>query len=171
MQRDSFYYQNNGILWNVLNSLPKNIKKILGNVDFLINFDPIKVGLHNFLDAGDGRFYNTTSHACYEVHQNHLSKDKRNATVVLLDGDYNDRNVILHELGHILDERLDFQAPPFYPLDEYAGTDHWEAFATAFQAYLTTPEQTDKSYIKTNKNDLLEIDIDAYYFFENLGKY
>lgn len=172
MNRNSFYYKNYGILWNTLNNIPKHIMKFIAQPDFVINYDPISIGLHNHTDTSDGRSYRNTSHVCWDIHQNHLSKDKRATTIVLLDGDHDSRNTILHEIGHLLDERLNFDRPGFYPLNDYAETNAYEAFATSFQAYLTEPYLTNVSDgFDAHKYNLLEIDPEGYYFFDNLGKY
>lgn len=89
--------------------------------------------------------------------------------------------MILHELGHALDDALNdrlcseseapfiTKTPLAVPLTKYAFTNRWEAFATAFQAWAT--EYLEKPvWGYTTKTDLLERDPATYHFFDKLKR-
>lgn len=97
------------------------------------------------------------------MHQWHLSALRRRTTVVLLDGDERDHRTILHELGHVLDDRIGFQRPDFTALDSYAATNQWEAFATAFQSW-ATPVGPDDCYYHNRQRVLRDAPEAAAFF-------
>lgn len=151
---------------HVMSTLPRGIRRILGNVDLVMDTDPCWIGLHFHRKTADGRSYSQTSHVNYWFNQEHLPADRRSTTVVLI-GDGECRGTILHELGHVLDERLDFDSPEMKPLDWYAATNRREAFATAFQAWTTVAE--DVSSVYHRRSELLELDPAASAFFDRLA--
>jgi hypothetical protein len=135
----------------VLLSLPEPVRARLEGVHFVSEVPPRMLGLHSFHAASFGRSYDTTSHAVWECHQiDTLAPADRRSTVVLLDGDVFDPLVVLHELGHALDERLGFPSDrlAMKPLDSYAATHRTEAFATAFQSW-AVPAGPDKKFFHT----------------------
>lgn len=107
--------------------------------DFLTGTDPLFVGLHRFETASYDRSYRDTGHVAYPNHQGCiLSKSQRRTTVVWprLKGDGHGRlENMVHELGHVLHESLRFE-PVVDPVTWYAQTNHHEAFAEAFAAWL-----------------------------------
>ena len=153
-------FTNTELVKRTLDTLPKGIREKLGQVDFWFAIDPLFGGLHGFDDTGDGRSYRNTSHCNYEHHV----RDRR-TTVALLDGDENDELVILHELGHVLDERLGWDHPDIAPMNAYAATNSHEAFAVAFQSYYTFGEN--KHFFHT-RAQVLEKCPDAAAFFRQL---
>ena len=100
---------------------------------FLVGVDPIFAGLHDFTDASYGRSYRDTAHCAYPFHQTTLAVSQRHTTVVL-NGDP-DVGTVVHELGHVVHEALRFDHHA-RPLNTYAQTNHYEAFAEAFAAWL-----------------------------------
>lgn len=105
---------------------------MLGNVDYLCGVSPVFAGLHSFKTASYGRSYHDVAHVCYPWHiERPLSE--RVTTVCLPIG--KEPWVIVHELGHVWHEKLNFDITP-KPITEYATTDDLEAFAEAFTAWL-----------------------------------
>ena len=98
------------------------------NVDFLCGVDPIFVGLHSFTDTTDGRSYRSTTHAVPSF----LANDGRTTVVLPTQEDW---WTIVHELGHVLDERMGWQWT-LPPVNDYAATDRCEAFACAFVTWV-----------------------------------
>jgi hypothetical protein len=101
--------------------------------DFACGVDPLFAGLHRFEDASYGRSYRDTAHCVHPHHQMHLPADRRQTTIVIpkvLTPDH-----IVHELGHVLHERLQWE-PIAEPVSWYARTNHHEAFAEAFTSWL-----------------------------------
>ncbi len=93
--------------------------------------DPIFCGLApyhiwNNNNTTDNRSYRTTSHTL--LLQN-LPYDKH-STIVLLGTEH--PSTVIHELGHILDELLQYQYT-LEPNCSYAQTNRYEAFACAFE--------------------------------------
>lgn len=129
----------------VVRKLPPAIRRRLDGVQVVSEIPPGYLGLHDFRSTNDGHSYDRTSHVAWEMHQPLAASDRR-TTIVLLDGDAFDPLVVLHELGHALDERLGFASfnpstggarLPMRPLNSYAAQNPSEAFATAFQSWAT----------------------------------
>lgn len=129
-----------------LKIIPPKIRELVQDVDFLAGVDPFFVGLHNFKEKGPltKRSYHVVPHVSYgRYHQNHLPKSRRRTTVCLpvIHGYETEPTlaslwVIIHEVGHVLDEVLGFSYTP-KPVTEYAKTDRMEAFACAFEAWFS----------------------------------
>ena len=99
--------------------------------DFLCGVDPNFVGVSEYKVTVDGRNYADTAHVLYPMHQLRLPRSRRVTTVCLpLEVE---SWAVVHELGHVLHEALEFEPAP-RPVDEYAGTNSHEAFARAFDA-------------------------------------
>jgi hypothetical protein len=148
--------------------LPNGIRRRLGTIPLLIGVDPIWAGLHRYEDTGDGRSRRNCSHVSYDFGQA-LPASLRETTVVLANGDADRVLVVLHELGHVLDQRIGFDRPAFKPLDAYAATHHVEAFATAFQAWATRREVGLEDAEFHNWKELMECDPSAATFFDRLA--
>lgn len=97
-------------------------------IHFLTGTDPIYAGLHNFIDINDKRSYRNTAHVCYSW--NALNRHEPTTVVLPLLNDANPYTII-HELGHCLDEAWGFSHNAL-PINNYAKTDRYEAFAEAF---------------------------------------
>jgi hypothetical protein len=153
-----------GAVWN---NLPKSILDRLGGVGIISNIPAWYIGLHPYRDTTDGRSYDNTSHVVFEVHQE-LPRSQRQSTIMLLDNDAFDPLVILHEIGHALDERLGLVSfdLSMRPLTNYAKTNCLEAFATGFQAWLTH-EPTGRISYPTN-DYLRAHDPELAHFFDTL---
>ena len=108
--------------------LPDAIRDKLQYTHFLTGVDPVWVGLHNHTDIGDKRSYRNTAHVCYPW--NAINKHGQ-TTVVLPQPEDAHPYVIIHELGHCLDEKLGFRHNAI-PVNEYAETNRLESFAEAF---------------------------------------
>jgi len=154
------------LIGRVFSEMPLGISRLLNGTDFAIGLSPSWINLHHSKSSEDGRSYASTSHAVWPMHQKHLPMAQRNATVVLNDGDEFDRLLILHELGHILDERLDFGSPKPIAISDYAKTSDVEAFATSFQAFLTPLGEGKFNY--PTYGDLWESDSRMLNFFRSL---
>ncbi len=71
------------------------------------------------------------AHCCYASHLR-LPRDRRTTTIVIPVLD--DPSMVVHELGHALDEVTGF-AHVAAPVTDYARTNRMEAFAEAFVAW------------------------------------
>lgn len=109
--------------------------------DWLTGTDAVFAGLHRYggsftyTDAS-GTFsytYQENPHTVYPHHQRHLPKDRRVTTVVLPRVFRPD--VVVHELGHVLHQRLDWRHHAQRRVTDYAHRDAWEAFAEAFTSW------------------------------------
>lgn len=155
------------LIADIFRKLPKGIVRRFGAVPFVIGESPGGIGLHRHTTTDDGRSYSTTSHVCWSDHQLHLPASLRETSVVLLAGDERDREVILHELGHVLDDRIYCDRPRFNPLNIYAAINSYEAFATAFQSW-AVPEGKNFKFFHT-RQQLMEADPSAVAFFDQLA--
>jgi hypothetical protein len=99
---------------------------------FLCGTDPVFAGLHDYLDIVDGRSYRDTAHVAWEFQQR-LPRAHRRTTLVLPTSP--SMPVMVHELGHVLDERLGFE-PEAMSVTWYGQTNRYEAFAEAFTAWV-----------------------------------
>lgn len=120
------------ISW-VYELLPSRIAEKLKYTHFLTGTDPVYVGLHSYIDDGDGFSYRTCCHVAYDYHQEGLSKALRRTTIVL--PYLTTPCVLVHELGHVLDEILGFRFT-FRPVTEYAKANRYESFAESFVSWL-----------------------------------
>lgn len=114
--------------------VPLGIWRLVEHADLFIGTDPILAGLHSYIDTDDGRSYRLTPHVCYPSHLLHLPADRRNTTIVVPDKLTRNRWDVVHEFGHVLDERLRFEHQAV-PISDYAKTNRYEAFAVAFEAW------------------------------------
>ena len=113
--------------------IPSTIKKMLYYTHFLTGTNPIKAGLHNYINCDDGRFYCNTGHFVTPESQFILPLALRHPTIVLptLIPVYH----VVHELGHALDYILG-GLHIARPVSDYAKTNREEAFAEAFTSWL-----------------------------------
>lgn len=125
-------------LGHVLESLPPKAKVLAEQLEFVIDTSPNFIGLHNYGPTRDGRHYSQTSHACWPHHINRPADDRR-PTVILAGKDVFNPLIVLHEIGHGIDALLG--TPSYWidmiPLTGYAKKDCFEAFAVAFQSWLS----------------------------------
>lgn len=143
-----------------LGHIPEGVRDLVSRAHFLARTDPVKAGLHSDRWTGGtvGRPTAETAHVSWAWGQDR-PRDRRHSTVVLpLDEDFTPE-VIVHELGHVLDDLVDFHRPNPDPVSWYAGTDPWEAFAEAFTSWVL-PGYEDQ--------DTLRRDVETVRFFEEL---
>jgi len=131
--------------------IPKALRDRI-NPHFLVGVDPLFAGLHDFVDASYGRSYRDTCHCAYPWHQTPLAKSQRHTTVVL-NGEP-DVDTVVHELGHVVHESLGFDHRAV-PLSGYAQTNHHEAFAVAFTAWLIPDHWSTVGIQDKTTNDFL----------------
>lgn len=112
--------------------IPMRIRPLVV-ADYFCGADPVFADLHRYTAATYGRSYADTAHTVYDFHQPHRSRRNRTTTVVL--PSVPSLDTVVHELGHVLHERLRFE-PHARPVSWYAETDHREAFAEAFTSWL-----------------------------------
>jgi len=105
------------------------------SLDFLCGTDPVYAGLHRFEDMTFGRSYRSSAHCSHR----HQSSDAR-TTIVLPTPQH--WTVVVHELGHALDERQGWRWT-LPPVSEYAKVDRQEAFAEAFLTWVLGDGQPD----------------------------
>lgn len=124
-----------------LDIIPEPIHQLIA-CHYLVDLDPAFVGLHYYRGdepGSDGRLYSETSHCAYSFHQTRLPAARRATTIVLPIARHEQprplRWTIVHELGHVLDERLGFTHTAV-PVNDYAARNRYEAFACAFTAWL-----------------------------------
>ncbi len=139
--------------------LPIAISKRLNHVHFFTGTDPLYAGLHSYVESNDKRSYRTTAHVVYPCHQGILNKQLRNTTVVLPIVEDADPYVIVHELGHCLDEVLGFKHSSI-PVNSYAKTNRLEAFAEAFASQYF--------WLGTKAEDIFQADKATQYLFKEL---
>lgn len=140
-----------------LNLLPNSIRSLVEHVDILSDIDPNFVGLHQFKNASYGRQYKDTPHVSFKFH----TSDK-STTMFLPDKIINIKTVI-HELGHVLDENLNFEFTT-KPVTRYGETNRWESFAESFTAWVLPDEP---GYLKA-RDKLYETDKRTVNLFERL---
>jgi len=121
--------------------LPPGMANKLRYTHFFTGTSPIYAGLFDYEKASLGRSYHTTWCVACPYHQTNLPKSLRHTTIVLpryKESGYPLRlqpMLIVHELGHVLDEilRFDHKAEP---VTKYAMRNNAEAFAEAFTLWL-----------------------------------
>jgi hypothetical protein len=151
----------------ILATIPGNARLWLVEVHFMTDFDPAFLGLHDGGPTEDGRSFNDTSHCAMRFGLRHLPLSERETTIVLFGPDATSTDVVLHEAGHALDERLGFDRPNMAALNWYAGLNHYEAFACAFRAWCNATRETD-GWFRQNRDELAAIDRQAVAFFDSL---
>ena len=122
--------------------LPARIWERISYVHFLTGTDPVYAGLHNHISVPDeyvksGNFEGYSNrdicHMVYPEAQLILPKTLRRTTIVI---PYMETPMgIIHELGHVLDEALDFSHSAI-PITEYAKINDCEAFTEALVGWL-----------------------------------
>lgn len=139
--------------------IPEPILRRVENVDILAGVDPIFAGLHSHIDISDGRSYRSTPHVVYSSYITRHKSEKQTTVVLPV---VTEPWVVIHELGHVLDELLGFEHIA-KPVTRYAETNQTEAFAEAFTAWIKPPE-----YNKGWLQDLLYEDKATIHLFESL---
>lgn len=128
--------------------------------DFLCGVDPNFVGVSEYMVTVDSRNYADTAHVLYPMHQSRLPRSRRMTTVCLpLEVE---SWAVVHELGHVLHEALEFEPAP-WPVDDYAGKNSHEAFARAFDAWIMP-------YLWPAERARLEEDPEIVMLFRNLQR-
>lgn len=124
-----------------LRLIPPRVRQLVGCA-WAIGVDPVFAGIHRWPDTEDGRSFAETAHCLYPSGQRHRPAADRLVRVVLPTYPARRRQqpwwrvrVVVHELGHVLDWRLGFTHTA-EPLNDYAATNRWEAFAEAFTAWV-----------------------------------
>lgn len=122
---------------HALDLIPPAIRQRIEGARLVTGVDPVFAGVHGYHTTSDGRSYRDTACALYPWHQLHRPADDRCPTVVLPDSVFDGAEIhtIVHEHGHILHWTLglEHRATPITP---YARTNHHEAFAEAFTAWV-----------------------------------
>lgn len=113
--------------------LPSRIRQRLTHVQFLCGVDPVFAGLHHYSKSKDGRSYGATAHIAYP---RHIARPRAERVTTVVLPQPIAPWLIVHELGHALDEAIGFDHGPVQPVTEYAKTDSHEAFAEAFVSWL-----------------------------------
>lgn len=109
--------------------------------EFVVGVDPVFANIHHFRTTDGDRPYKDTAHCVYGGHQLHRPRSDRGTKVVLPTNpayrwdSWSGVRVVVHELGHVLHERTDISHVA-EPVSEYARTNHLEAFAEAFEAWV-----------------------------------
>ncbi len=112
-----------------LRTMPAWIRPLFRDVHYFCGADPVFAGItREFVDEPERRSYRNTAHAKYA----RWSPDGV-PTVVLPANEL--PCVIVHELGHILDEMLGFRFDPVYAVIDYAKRNRAERFACWFHEW------------------------------------
>lgn len=127
-----------------LDLLPPGLRRRVEHADFLTGVHPGFVGLHDHatrnVGGRDGTglilSYGDVAHVAWLSHQEHLARSDRRTTVVLPRTDEYDPLVLVHELGHVLDDVIGVRRHTPDPVSWYARENTWEAFAEAFVCYV-----------------------------------
>ena len=109
------------------------MRRRLGTVDIVSGVDPVFIGLHSVAITDDGRAYKATAHCAWPAGQTTLLRPDRRSTVVLPTEET--PGVILHELAHVLDERIGWNREDLRPVSRYA-ENTYEDFACGLVAWL-----------------------------------
>jgi len=157
MERLVSYRYSEGISY-AINLLPIAIANKLSHVHFFTGTDPVFAGLHNYIETDDKRSYRNTAHVSYPW--NAINKRERTTVVLPLLEDALPY-VVIHELGHCLDEILEFKHIAL-PVNEYAKTNRLEAFAEAFAAQYF--------WLGHEAEDIFQSDKATQYLFEQTGR-
>jgi len=155
MQRLTSYEYSAAISW-AFNLLPIRVADMLKCVHFFTGTDPVYAGLHRYDDTDDNRSYRSTAHVSYPWHA--INK-REQTTIVLPLLDDAKPYVIIHELGHCLDEILGFEHEAL-PVNKYAKTHRTEAFAEAFACQYF--------WLGNKAEDIFQADKATQYLFGNL---
>lgn len=125
------------IIGHAFDLLPAPLAYRLERTHFFTGTDPIFAGLHNTEQANSGRSYRQTAHVMWPFHFDRPAAD-RHTTVVIPRWEGSRwwwPATVVHELGHALDWQLGFTHHA-KPVNEYAHTNRYEAFAVAFAAWV-----------------------------------
>ncbi len=133
-----------------LDLIPSHVLDLVG-CEFWVGIDPGLAGIHDYDSHGySGCSYKDTAHTVYDYHQEHMASADRTIKVFLpsnesyqWDDDYGLYTVV-HELGHVLDYRTDFDLEA-EPVTDYAHCDQLEANAEAFVAWVQGKPVDDKT--------------------------
>lgn len=125
-------FQNSEAIQSAISRIPEPILKQI-SCDWAIGRSPSVLSPYSDHLTRDGRPYSKTAHVLYEFHQDHLPLYKRNVTVVL-PLEVGPKTVI-HEIAHVI-HGLGWWIG-FNPVCDYAKTNYMEAFACAFEEFIT----------------------------------
>jgi hypothetical protein len=143
-----------------LSWLPESIATRLRFVHFFMG-DPYFAGLHRFDVDADGRSYRTAAQYVSEACQTHRPRSAQHATIVLPYWPVRTETIV-HELGHALDDVLEYEWWA-KPVSDRVRADPYEAFAEAFTAWVGLP-----SY-QAKRDQLYRIDRDSAAFFDAIA--
>ena len=114
--------------------LPGRLAERLADVHYLTGVDPVFVGLHTDAAHANGGAYADVDHYVRTDHQVALPRARRAPTIVL-PGRHCSVDIVIHELGHALDDILGHRHFAD-PVSAYAKSSWGEAFAEAFTSWL-----------------------------------
>jgi Mlc titration factor MtfA (ptsG expression regulator) len=144
--------------------MPVVLEPLFDATHFFCGVDPVFAGLHTYGEAADGRAFNQTAHYVARKHQFERDVADRHPTIVLPLLANASPGTIIHEFGHALDDALDYRHAPTVPLNDYAATNVFEAFAESFVAWFERPSPlperdptADALFTAINRLDLLWI--------------
>lgn len=125
---------------SALDMIPDRLHPLVA-CEFIIGADPGFSGVHSYDCGSWGIPYRELAHCVYSFHQTHRPVGDRTTKVVLPSnpaygwGTRSGPLVVVHELGHVLHERVGFDWTA-EPVSGYARTNSLEAFAEAFEAWI-----------------------------------
>lgn len=121
-------YEQGELIGRAFGVIPAAISDRLRDVEFLTGTDPVFAGLHRYETTLDGRAYRKTAHTS---HRHHSLDGTTTIVLPVLESTF----VVVHELGHALDELLGYRHVA-KPVTAYGRTNRQEAFAESFCAWL-----------------------------------
>ncbi len=167
MQRIRYNHQYN-LIKDAIGLLPVSVKPYLESVDFVFDYTPGYIGSH-FEKSKDiyGRSYRDTCHCSFRHHTN----DEQ--TTIFLFSKYDSckkyLNVIWHEIGHTIWERLEFIDLDWIPITQYEkDVGFSETFACSFTRWLYPDNELD--VWKGNQELQRKYDIRPIEYFNELMK-
>ena len=119
----------------------RRFEHLLGHVQWVTGVDPVWAGFHHYEEASLGRSYRNMAHCCYPWNLDRPA-DQRVTTIMVPERQPPHPAILVHELGHALDQVLGFSHTAV-PVSEYAKRNRYEAFAEAFTAHFYWYEDQD----------------------------
>jgi hypothetical protein len=121
------------VIDDALDLLPVRIRERAA-CHFVIGADIKWIGLNYYKDP----LYKTAACAVWARLQTNIPRSNRVPTVAFPKTNWISYLTVLHELGHIVEEQIDWDHYSVDPVSEYAKTNEYESFAEAFALWYGT---------------------------------